>query len=421
MSKKIAILGAGISGQAARRLAASLGHEVSLFDQDGRGDSDVFTASQLETFDTVVVSPGFGLEHPWRQIAVKSDKACFGELGFAARHWKGKIIAVTGTNGKSTLTKFLTQSLQAAGHQAVATGNIGYPLSDAVLSDENTPKSYAVCEISSFQAEMPFGLELDALLWTNFAEDHLDRYESMSDYFYAKARLFDCLAPDAVCVLSPQVSYWMNLMNTDFNACSVAYEDPSLIQQLKPSSPFKGFPQTENICLAAELWWLLDLPIEALIETANNFELSAHRLKREATWNGVNFWNDSKATNFHATLAAINAVPAPIHWIGGGRVKGGDVELFAKEMSSHITAAYVYGEVGRRLAAELEKWLKKVVVCDRFEDAVLAASKGAVDDISANVLLSPGFSSFDQFSSYEERGKCFIDTVLSLNGAQATV
>lgn len=420
MPKKIAILGAGISGQAAARLGVSLGHEVSIFDQDGCGDSDVFTVSQLEGFDLVVVSPGFGLEHPWRQIAVKSNKACFGELGFAARHWKGKIIAVTGTNGKSTLTNFLTHSLLAAGHQAVATGNIGYPLSDAVLSEKNTPDAYAICEVSSFQAEMPFGLELDGLIWTNFAEDHLDRYESMSEYFYAKAHLFDCLLPDAVCVLSPQVNYWMNLMNTDFNACSVAYEDPLLLEQLKPNSPFKEFPQTENIYLAAELWWLLDLPHEVLINTANNFKLSAHRLKREVIWNGVNFWNDSKATNFHATLAAIHAVPSPIHWIGGGRVKGGDVEAFAKEMSSHIAAAYVYGEVGRRLAAEFEKWHRKVTIYERFEDAVLAASKGAVDDISANVLLSPGFSSFDQFSSYEERGKCFIDTVLSLNGAQAT-
>lgn len=420
MSKKIAILGAGISGQAAARLAVSLGHEVSIFDQDGRGDFDVFTVSQVEAFDTVVVSPGFGVAHPWRQIAVQSDKACFGELGFAARHWKGKIIGVTGTNGKSTLTNFLTKSLQAAGHQAVATGNIGYPLSDAVLADENTPESYAICEISSFQAEMPFGLELHGLIWTNFAEDHLDRYESMSEYFYAKARLFDCLVADGVCVLSPQVNYWMNLMNTGFNACSVAYEDPSLIGQLKPCSPFKGFPQTENIYLAAELWWLLDLPHEALIDTANTFKLSAHRLKREVIWEGVNFWNDSKATNFHATLAAIHAVPSPIHWIGGGRAKGGDVEAFAKEMSMHIAAAYVYGESSRRLAAEFEKWHREVTICERFEDAVLAASNGAVDDISANVLLSPGFSSFDQFSSYEERGKCFKDTVLSLNGAQAT-
>ncbi len=420
MPRKIAILGAGISGQAARRLAVARGHDACLFDQEGRGDEDVFTASQLEPFDTVVVSPGFGKAHPWRELAVRSNKACFGELGFAARHWKGKIIGVTGTNGKSTLTKFITQALQAAGQQAVATGNIGYPLSDAVLSEANTPEAYAVCEISSFQAEMPFGLKLDALIWSNFAEDHLDRYESMGDYFYAKAQLFQCLSSDGICVLSPQVGYWMNLMRTDFNACSIAYEDHTLDAQIAANSPFKHFPQSENLSLAAELWWMLDLPMAALVETANRFELAPHRLRREATWNRVNFWNDSKATNFHATLAAMNALPAPIYWIGGGRVKGGDVEAFAREVSTHIEEAFVYGEVGRRLATALSNCDKKVHVHERFEDAVRSAAFAAGGSISANVLLSPGFSSFDQFDSYEERGKCFISTVLSLNGAQAT-
>ncbi len=419
MRHTIAILGAGVSGQAARQLAVSQGHTVCVFDQNGKGDRDVFTASIVETFDTVIVSPGFGSAHPWRQIAEQSSIPCFGELGYAARFWKGKMIAITGTNGKSTLTKFLAQAMSAAGQQAVATGNIGYPLSAAVQSEVNTPDAFAILEVSSFQAEMPFGLELDGLIWTNFAEDHLDRYESMADYFAAKAKLFDCLRQDGVCVLSPQVSYWMNLMNSPFNACSVAYEDPLLFDRLSPDSPFLHYPQSENFSLLAELWWILELPEQALFDTANSFELAAHRLKCEAKRAGVAFWNDSKATNFHATLAALTGMESPIFWIGGGQMKGGDVEAFAREVATHVEAAFVYGEVGRRLATELKKHLKKVLIHDKFEDTVLAAAKAAEKRERANVLLSPGFSSFDQFSSYESRGKCFISTVLSLNCVQA--
>ena len=420
MPQKIAILGAGISGQAASQLARAQGHDVCVFDQSEKGARDVFNASIIEEFDAVIVSPGFSAAHPWRQIAETSSIPCFGELGYAARFWKGKIIAITGTNGKSTLTELLTQALRAAGKRAVATGNIGYPLSAAVLSEENDTESYAVLEVSSFQAEMPFGLKLDGLIWTNFAEDHLDRYESMADYFAAKAKLFDCIGEGGVCVLSPQVSYWMNLMKSPFNACSVAYEDPLIFDDLDPGSPFKHHPQSENFSLITELWWMLELPEQALLDTANSFELAPHRLKCEAKRQQVAFWNDSKATNFHATLAALSALESPIFWIGGGRMKGGDVEAFAREVSTRIEAAFVYGEVGRRLASELQQHLKTVVIHDKFEDAVLAAAKAAEGVGQANVLLSPGFSSFYQFSSYETRGKCFISTVLGLNGAVAT-
>jgi UDP-N-acetylmuramoylalanine--D-glutamate ligase len=420
MLQRIAILGAGISGQAARRLALSLGHEVCLFDQEGRGDDAAFGSDKLENFDTIVVSPGFGAEHPWRILAENCGKPCFGELGFAARYWKGKIIGITGTNGKSTLTSLLTSSLKQSGKVAVATGNIGYPLSDAVLSEENTHEAYAVCEISSFQAELPFGLVLDGLIWSNFAEDHLDRYASMNDYFFAKARLFACLQPDAICVLSPQVGHWMNLMHTDFNACSVAYDDPELSAQLLPGSPFRDFPHSENFALAAEFWWLLDLPTEALVETASTFKLASHRLKQEVEWNGVRFWNDSKATNFHATLAALATTPKPIFWIGGGREKGGNVEAFGKAVASNIEAAFLYGEIGKRLAEVLKPTLPVVEVYHDFKDAVLAAAAAAENVSRANVLLSPGFSSFDQFSSYDERGKCFISIVLGLKDARMT-
>ncbi|MGC6424213.1 MAG: UDP-N-acetylmuramoyl-L-alanine--D-glutamate ligase [Lentimonas sp.] len=418
MSERVAILGAGVSGQAAARLVESLGQEPVLYDQNGHGDSELFTESELAKCGAIILSPGLASRHPWRQLVERSEKPCYGEVGYAARHWKGKIIAITGTNGKSTLTKVMTEALHAAGETAVATGNIGYPFSDAVLSGQNIKGAFAIVEVSSFQAEFPFGLKIDGLIWTNFAEDHLDRYESMSAYFAAKANLFHCLREESVCVVGSQVSYWMRLQNCEFNACSVVSEDSLLLEKLAENSPFKQFPQTENFSLLAELWWMLNLPEKALIETANFFVPAAHRLKCEATWQGISFWNDSKATNFHATLAALTGLTGPIFWIGGGQMKGGNVEAFAKQVAIHISGAFVYGEAGSRVAAELKKLGCPVVYEEYLEGAVFAAVSAARGVDSANVLLSPGFSSFDQFSDYESRGKCFISTVLGLNGAQ---
>lgn len=412
MAERVAIFGAGLSGQAAKRLALSLGHEVLLFDEAGKGDRATFVSGDERRFDRFVFSPGFAADHSWRALAERSGIRCEAEIAFAAEHWRGKLIGITGTNGKSTLTRLLTESFQNAGHKAVAAGNIGLPLSDAVLALENEESAFAVCEISSFQAELAEGLWLDALLWTNFAEDHLDRYETMANYFMAKASLFDRLKKDAICVVGPQVVHWFNVLNKPFNQAVVAVQDPSMLGRLAEGSVFRRYPYSEDFSLAAEFWWLIGEPEEPLLEAASRFELAAHRLNVVAEKDGVQFWNDSKSTNFHATLAALAAVPGPIVWIGGGRTKGGDVESFAREVSPKVDAAVVYGEVATRLKDALS--LESVEVCPRFENAVLKAAELAKSYGQANVLLSPGFSSFDQFGSYEERGKSFISIVLGL-------
>ncbi|MBT63738.1 MAG: UDP-N-acetylmuramoyl-L-alanine--D-glutamate ligase [Puniceicoccaceae bacterium] len=414
MLERYAIFGAGQSAQAARRLARHHDLEVVLIDEAGQGDRAVFEAHDLADFDAFIFSPGFAQEHPWRVLAEASGRPCMSELAFAARYWQGKVIAVTGTNGKTTLTGLIDAALKQAGHRSVCAGNIGFPFADAVLTAANHPEAYVVLEVSSFQAELADGLSLDALLWTNFAEDHLDRYGSMIDYFNAKARLFACLKPSGVCVLGAQVADWMEAMHQEFNAYFVAQEDSALLFEIDRSCSFHRYPNSENFTLAAELWWLLGLSSAHLIEAANTFELEPHRLARVADSEGVCYWDDSKATNFHATLAALESVGPPVVWIGGGRAKGGDIEAFAREVSDYVNAAVLYGEVAPRLAAALEGLLDSVQVFSCFADAVYAAAELAKSMTDANVLLSPGFSSFDQFGSYAERGKSFTDLVLSL-------
>lgn len=156
----------------------------------------------------------------------------------------------------------------------------------------------------------------------------------------------------------------------------------------------------------------------SLVEAANSFALAPHRLSKVADFGGVHFWNDSKATNFHATLAALQSFDDPIVWIGGGQSKGGDIQAFVKKASEHADVVVLYGEIADYMVQFFDDSHPVVHFYQRFEEAVHAAAKIGASVPDANVLLSPGFSSFDQFKSYEERGKCFTRIVLSLKSTQ---
>ena len=414
MSLNYAIFGSGISAQGARALALSNGFQVVLFDEFGRGDRADFSSEDLLKFDAFIFSPGFAADHPWRILVEVSGLPCLSELAFAARYWKGRIIGVTGTNGKSTVTELLERALQVSKLTSIAAGNIGYSFSEAVLSDLNCPEAYAVIEISSFQAELTNGLELDALLWTNLAEDHLDRYASIDDYYMAKARLLQCLKRKKACVIGPQVAPWICNMHREFTSCIFEEKGALSSYKLSRDSVFRRPPYSNNFLLVAKLWSLMDQSPNSLVEAANSLALAPHRLNKIAKLVGACFWDDSKATNFHATLAALHSLNRPIVWIGGGRSKGGDIKAFVKEVGQQVDVAVLYGEVADCMVQSFDNSLVSVHVYHRFEDACRAAVKIGVSKSNANVVLSPGFSSFDQFKSYEERGKSFTRIVLSL-------
>jgi UDP-N-acetylmuramoylalanine--D-glutamate ligase len=415
ISPQAAIFGAGKSGQAARRLALAQGFDVVLFDEAGHGERDVFAETDVERFDRFVFSPGFAPSHPWRRLAVRSGKPCQSEVAFAAPCWKGRLIGVTGTNGKTTLTQLLANAFREAGHDSIAAGNIGFPLSDAVLQETaNHGSSYAVCEISSFQAELTEGLGLDGLLWTNFAEDHLDRYGTMEAYFNAKAELFRSLKPDRPCVVGPDLVPWFERFGRPIDKAVVATAQTDNLEALSDQSVFRRPPQSNNFILAEHFWKLIGSHHEALIRSADSFVLAPHRLSVIAEKGGVRFWDDSKATNFHATLAALEAVDGPVVWIGGGQAKGGDLEAFGRAVAGRVEAAVLYGEVAPRLERAMADVLFSVDHRALFEDAVVRAYEIARRIGRSSVLLSPGFSSFDQFDSYAGRGKSFKSIVLGL-------
>lgn len=396
------------------RLAESLGDSVTLFDESGKGAETSFEPGDIERFDSCVWSPGFPANHPWRQIAESSDKLCLSEIDFAARFWKGRIYGVTGTNGKTSLTTLLVKAFENTGRPSVAVGNIGLPFADAVLSDLNTAESVAVCEISSFQAELTTGTFLDGLLWTNFAEDHLDRYSDLEAYFAAKAQLFSCVKKEGPVVLGPKMAHWMQRFQIEGGDVDIAEPFSETDEVLPPSSPFFTGPQAENFAVAARFWERLGLSSLALIKAAEEFELGPHRLNLVSDWNGVLFWNDSKATNFHATLGALKSMTGSVYWIGGGQSKGGDLTGFAQSLAPQVERAFLYGEVAEALADALEGEGLPVEIEVRCEAVIEKAFLAAQSFPPNHLLFSPGFASFDQFSSYAERGKCFTDKVLGL-------
>jgi UDP-N-acetylmuramoylalanine--D-glutamate ligase len=410
LARPVAVLGAGVSGQGVLALLAAAGAWGDLYDEKVEGARRTFAAAEAAAHGLVVFSPGFAPEHAWLATARAAGCVCLGELDFASLFWRGELVAITGTNGKTTLTEFLTHALNAAGRRAHATGNVGYPLSRLVV--EHTDRTdIAVCEVSSFQAETLQHLRPTATLWTNFAEDHLERHPGMAAYFAAKWRLLERTAPGAVFVGSSVQRYAAASGNTLPAPACLATEGQQADARLA-GSVFAGYPQRENFLLAAAWWRQAGLPADTLYAAARSFRLGEHRLTRVGEKRGVTFWNDSKATNFHAVEAALGTFPAPVLWIGGGKAKGGDLAGFVHRIAQKIRHAFLIGETAPALAGHCREAQVSASACGSLEEAVRAAfaRAGAGDQ----VLLSPGFASFDMFRGYDDRGRQFTRVVEKL-------
>ena len=400
----VGILGSGLSGQAVAGLLKRLGVEYNIY-SEGVADQS-FNLGIAAKHQLVVYSPGFSQDHDWLKIAKTQRCVCLGELDFASIFWKGEIIAITGTNGKTTLTTFLTAAFNGNNMPAISAGNIGVPLSSICHVPEHDGK-IAVCEVSSFQSEDLHYFKPSAVLWTNFAEDHLIRHKTIKEYFRAKWNL----------VHSAGTVYIGDSVR-DF-ALKYGYDLPKKVKTVflqENDLPSKGvltrYPFSENYSFAATYWKNRGASMSTMEEIAQEFELPPHRLQWVDQVDGINYWNDSKATNFLATESALKSFEKKVIWIGGGQSKGGDIELFANNIAPYIRIAILIGDT----ACYLKKLLcDKDVECLVFwnmKSAVRYAQEhcGSGD----NVLLSPGFSSFDWYVNYADRGKVYESEVLGL-------
>jgi UDP-N-acetylmuramoylalanine--D-glutamate ligase len=404
LAQPVAIFGGGVSGAGVCALLAEMGVHGRIYDGDAARGSP-FTPAAARQHRLVVYSPGFPPEHPWLQRARAAGLHCLGELDFASLFWSGKLIAITGTNGKTTVTEFLTHALGVAGRDAHVAGNIGHPLTRLVAEKRGGAKdSFAVCEISSFQSETLEHLRADATLWTNFAEDHLERHPGLESYFSAKWKLVAHTDAGAVYAGSSVLRYAQQFGRPAPALVGVPTENqPGDLRLI--GTIFAEYPQRENFLLV-EAWWRANgLPESALVAAARSFKLGRHRLARVGEHDGITFWNDSKATNFHATEAALAAFRAPVVLIAGGKSKGGDLAGFVGRIARRVKHLVLIGETSGELAFHCAAFHVAASTCGDLGEAVRRATELADD--GDHVLLSPGFASFDMFRNYEDRGAQF--------------
>lgn len=426
LKQPVAIFGGGVSGVGACALLAELGVAGVIYDAKGTE----FTAKAAPAHRLVVFSPGFPPEHPWLALARAAGCECLGELDFAALFWRGVIVAVTGTNGKTTLTEFLTHALRTAGRDARAVGNIGNSFAQLVAETAGgTSEIIAVCEVSSFQAETLRHLRAYATLWTNLAEDHLERHAGLESYFAAKWNLVlrtqaavREAATGAPAVLGGSTGQGV-FAGSSVKRLAERFGRPLagitwVETEQQPANPqlkgtvFADYPQRENFLLGAAWWRAAGLPDETLLTAAKRFDLGRHRLAFVLERDGVTYWNDSKATNFHAVEAALARFATPVVLIAGGKAKGGDLAGFVHRIAPRVAHVVLIGETSEELAFHCAAFRVAHTRCATLEEAVRRAAELA--EPGEHVLLSPAFASFDMFRGYADRGEQFEQLVRAL-------
>ena len=452
MNKKILIIGLARSGVAAARLALSEGWQVTLSDMKSAGSfagSDEYQKLKsmpveivlgsngtdlLEGKDLLLISPGVPITAPVVTAAAKMGIPVTGELEFAALHSPYPYMAITGTNGKTTTVTLMQEMINASGHQGIAAGNIGYPLSEAVMTPfEN---GMLTVEVSSFQLETTKAFHPRAAAVLNITEDHLNRHGTMAVYTALKAHVFDAMDPEDVAVLNYEdeacrqigeglgmrVIWFSSLRQLSEGVClddqgCIVYryrgEETAIIPKDELLIP--GTHNVENAMAAAAMALGIGLDIGAVRSVLRSFKGVEHRIEKVTTKAGITYYNDSKGTNVDSTLKAIEAMKAPTVIILGGYDKHVSFEALARGIKNApaIRHCVVMGQTAGQISAALEAAGGiSYVRAEGFTQAVDRARSLAGD--GWNVLLSPACASFDMFSDYEERGRVFKKYVLSL-------
>jgi UDP-N-acetylmuramoylalanine--D-glutamate ligase len=456
-NKKVLVLGLGDTGLSMTRWLASHGASVSV--ADTRADPPrarelavehpeltiavgAFDAKKLIGVDAIAISPGVDRREPAvadairRGIPVIGDVEIFAnavnEVAAARAAPRPTIVAITGSNGKSTVTAMTGEASRAAGNDTVVAGNIGLPVLDALAPIEagkELPDVF-VLELSSFQLESTSSLHADAASVLNVTEDHLDRYDAMSDYVAAKARIFE---GDGIQVLNRLDALTMSMARVGRTVVTFGSDaapdehgwgivDGTMLahggHKLMPVSdlPVAGLHNATNALAALALGHAVGMPVERMIEGLRRFHGLPHRLGKIADVRGVSFYDDSKGTNVGATVAALTGMTAPVVLIAGGDGKGQDFSPLTAAVSSRARAVVLIGRDAERIRAVLEGCGVPIVGAHTMEEAVARAYEASAPGDA--VLLSPACASYDMFKSYVHRGQVFAAAVRALAGQQ---
>ena len=417
--KNVLVYGLSISGECVSKLLLKLKANVYLFDNNEevlktKKINKCYVLNELNEnlisqFDFLVVSPSIESDNIYLKMARENDIKVYSEVEFASQFCK-KLVAVTGTNGKTTTVQIITALLQAK-HKAIACGNIGYPLSRAVLESK---KSIKVVEVSSFMLENAETFSPHVATITNIEPDHLIRHKTMEEYSRLKQNIFKNLKPSDYVVVNLDkdihaktdcmtITYSYSHMADVFVKNGYIYlhnEKLVALNELK----LKGKHNIYNIMCAICFAYIYKIKPNKIRNVLINLEAEKYRIEKIATINDVTFINDSKSTNLASTIAAVESVKGAIILLLGGSNKGLDYTKLFKEMSKRVKHIVVYGEIANQLIKDNE---------NKFEISRFKTLKQALDFAVSiakqadTILLSPATASYDQYANYIERGKDF--------------
>ena len=434
------VVGLGITGLSAVRYLSALGERIVVVDSRERPPqlpvlqqqfpqvevhTGAFDAQHFCQARRIVVSPGVALTEPALQAAQQAGVEIIGDIDLFASEVRVPVAAITGSNGKSTVTALLSAMLEQSGKRVLTGGNIGTPALELLRqADTQQPADACVLELSSFQLETLQRLPMQTAVVLNISADHMDRYPNMETYIASKLSIYRH-AENAVinlddAVLRQQVLPTGRVLGFSLRASSdssfgvdmrhgeryLAFEGECLlaVDALK----MRGEHNIANALAALALGTQMAVPMAAMLQTLQSFGGLAHRTQWVAEIDGVNWYNDSKATNVGATVAAIRGLPGRHVLIAGGEGKAADFSALAEAARERLSAAVLIGRDAGALATVLAPVTRVERAADMDEAVRLAASLAQRGD---NVLLSPACASFDMFDSFEHRGEMFMQAV----------
>jgi len=449
-ASRVVVVGLGRSGMAAVRLLRKMGAKVSVSEATPREKLDPESLAWLAAHgvgvecgghseellagaDLIVVSPGVPLDLPPLRAAVAAGVTVLGEMALACGLVETPIIAITGTNGKSTVTELVGAMFKAAEKRAFVGGNLGTPLSEYLLGEKDCEA--LVLEVSSFQLDTAPGFGPEVAVLLNISPDHLDRYLDYEAYAASKFSIFAGQKPSSAAILNrddaelmqrlakypvPARQFFFGETVGGAGRGATISGREVLVSGLTAGAPEQYSlagtdlgqePNIHNAAAAILAARLLGCPVAAVRRALADFRLLSHRLALVAEIAGVQYFDDSKATNIGAVAAALAGMSRPVILIGGGRDKGGDYGLLHDIVLEKVKAMVLIGEARAKMGASFAP-LTRVEMAASLEEAVVVASRLAGPGEA--VLLSPACASFDMFSGYAQRGRVFREAVAAL-------
>ena len=435
-NQNIAVLGAGLSGSAAALLLRSEGAHVTVLDsaeeknllkstidnlrsQDVRVICGALADKDSSTYQMAVLSPGIDPDSRLARNFSSRKINMIGELELGWRSCEVPVIAVTGTNGKTTTTELVAQMLNACGQQTIACGNIGKPLSE--VAREKKQFDVLTVEVSSFQLETIQRFRPSISLWLNFAPDHLDRYRSVTDYRAAKLRIFENQTADDVAIVNaverlPEIrartitfSAYVDQADFLLSEGAIIYQNEAVLRL--SDTKLRGLHNIENLMATLAAGMARGLSFREMTPPLCTYEPRPHRCEFVREVGGVAYVNDSKATNLDAVEKALRAQTKPVVLIAGGKDKGFTFDPLRPLIEEKVKSTILIGEMAESIR---RSWsgVASSDIANSLADAVERAH--AVAEPGEVVLFSPGTSSFDMFKSYADRGDQFRALVQAL-------